>query len=166
MNRTAYGSYTHPDDPGEPATKSPRISVTDDEAELLAYFADGKTVLEIGTGLGVSTRALARHATMVDTLDTDPWVRQHVWPILLELPVNFLVERHDPMGIYEMVFIDGEHKTVDTREDIAYACTACARGMIVVHDTNMDTVKDALVGYDWHHIPTYHGMGIIYRGWT
>ena len=59
------GSYTHPADPGEPTTGTPRLSVTELEADILAALVAGRDVLEIGTGLGVSTRAMA--ATARDT---------------------------------------------------------------------------------------------------
>lgn len=169
MNRTAYGSYTHPDDPGEPATKSPRISVTEDEAAFLRFLAEGRRVTEIGTGLGVSTRAMAEYASYVFTVDNDPWVQDHVWPALADTPTiypckirpEFYTEPPD------MIFIDGEHKTLDTRDDIDWALRVCQWGMIVVHDAHMDTVKQALSFYDgFHTIDTYHGMAVKYVGWT
>lgn len=76
------GGRYRADDPGEPTTGVPRVSIADDEVELLASLVAGKRVLEIGTGLGVSARAMASTATEVVTVDIDPWVHANVWPLL------------------------------------------------------------------------------------
>lgn len=164
MNRTEYGSYTHPDDPGEPATGAPRISVTEEEAQLLAWLAVGRRVLEIGTGLGISTQAMANRQNIVTSIDNDPWVQENIWPILSVYSINFLTER-PKLGVFDMVFIDGEHSTAEAKADIEYAHRVCKRGMIVVHDSKMESVETALDCFDWYQIPTYHGIGIIYVGW-
>jgi SAM-dependent methyltransferase len=80
--RDANGSYTCPTDPGEPELRTPRVSVTDAEAEQIAKWCAGLRVVEFGTGLGVSTRAIAKTAAEVITFDVDQWVQQSVWPTL------------------------------------------------------------------------------------
>ncbi len=50
-----------------------------DQIEALVRGLD---VLEIGTGLGVSTEWMARTAHSVVTVDIDPWVWKHVFPYL------------------------------------------------------------------------------------
>src|SRR3954471_13056030 len=82
MVRSKRGDFTRKDDPGEPRIKKPRVSVTEDEARILSAFALGRVVLEIGTGLGVSTRALASTAKCVWTSDIDEWVQRTIWPEL------------------------------------------------------------------------------------
>jgi hypothetical protein len=162
LTRTEYGSMICDDDPGEPTTSVARISVTDQEAELLSFLARGKIVIELGTGLGVSTRALARTATFVWTNDVDPWVQDNVWPDLGPRVIGFT--DRDGQDFADMVFIDGDHTTEATTADIEYALTLVKKGMIVVHDANMDSVREALVG-PWHIVDTYHGMAICYVGW-
>jgi hypothetical protein len=78
LDRHKGGYYSHPEDPGEAyyGGSPKRLSVTDEEAEILAKLATGMTVLELGTGLGVSTKALASTAKSVITVDPDPWVRE------------------------------------------------------------------------------------------
>jgi hypothetical protein len=80
MIKLVNGAYQHPDDPGEPIFMTPRISITDDEGEILYILSKGKDVLEIGTGLGVSTCWLADNAHKVVSVDIDPWVQEKVWP--------------------------------------------------------------------------------------
>ena len=101
------GSYRHLDDPGEPTTGDPRLSVTDEEAAILSVLAHGRTVVEFGTGLGVSTRALAQTAQLVCTVDVDEWVQDTIWP---DLPVNVVchVDRSELPTQADMVFIAGD----------------------------------------------------------
>lgn len=162
------GSYRHPGDPGEPSTGNPRLSVTDDEATLLAELVDGLDVLEIGTGLGVSTRALASSAKSVVTVDPDPWVQATVWPAL---PMNVAGFRQIPgrtMGdewstTFDAVFIDADHTTEAVRSDLA-AAFAVVRpgGVVIAHDTAYRHVRDGLGDLDaWQFIDTVHGLGIL-----
>lgn len=156
-----YGSYVSPDDPGEPTTGVRRISVTDREADLLAFLARGRTVVEIGTGLGTSTRAMTPYARHLWTVDIDPWVQHNVWPTLAKYVRKSSTR---PNGWFDMVFIDGDHATESATADIDYALSVVKLGMIVVHDANMDSVRAALVG-PWHTIDTHHGIAICYIGW-
>lgn len=155
------GSYVAEDDPGEPVVNKPRISITDQEGEFLAWCATGRRVLEIGTGLGVSTRYLFAANELV-TCDVDGWVHENVWPQLHEegVGLTFLENYEDATGPFDLVFIDGEHSVEQTRKDAAFAFGVC-RGMIVVHDAFLPTVAEGLEGLgDWTVLQTTHGLAI------
>jgi hypothetical protein len=137
MVRTGIGNYYAPDDPGEIgyAGTPKRRSITDSEAEILAHLAKGCAVLEIGTGLAVSTRALASTAQSVVTVDPDPWISD---PQLAG--VVFL--REAPIGSqFDLAFIDGNHAVASVLTDLIQ-CRAIP--VIVLHDTNLPGVIDAL----------------------
>lgn len=158
MIRSAKGGYQDPADPGEPQTGEPRISVSDREAALLARLVSGLAVLEIGTGLGVSTRAIASTSPRVITVDIDPWVHETIWPTL---PGNVqkLGGRPDPMRSIQAVFIDGDHDRHAALDDIRYA-TSFAE-LVIVHDTNYAAVRratDSVGGFTY--IETEHGLGV------
>lgn len=161
MLQPAGESYRHPEDPGEPSTGDPRLSVTDLEADILAAFVAGRHVLEIGTGLGVSTRALASSAESVHTIDIDPWVRETIWP---DLPPN--VTCGDlPRREFEAVFIDGDHSSEAVERDITLAMRVAASGAVVLaHDTGSDAVRKPLLAAcdRWRFIPTTHGIGVLW----
>ena len=150
------GSYVHGDDPGEPTTGEPRLSVTEVEGEMLAVLAAGRSVLEFGTGLGVSTRALARTARKVYTVDIDEWVQETIWPTL---PDNVSTcDDRDRLPIVDMVFIDGDHTEEGTAADVA-AAMRLASEVIVMHDTSAPTVRSACDD-EWLFIGTTHGLGV------
>ena len=150
------GSYVHGDDPGEPTTGEPRLSITEVEGEMLAVLAAGRSVLEFGTGLGVSTRALARTARKVYTVDIDEWVQQTIWPTL---PDNVSTcDDRDHLPIVDMVFIDGDHTEDGTAADVA-AAMRLASEVIVMHDTSAPTVRSACDD-QWLFIGTQHGLGV------
>jgi len=137
LTRTAIGNYTHPDDPGEAAYKgSPkRLSVTDDECEILARLAQGRSVLEIGTGLGVSTRAMSDTARRVVTVDPDDWVRLNVWESLPSnvAPCNEFVEDDK----FDFAFIDGDHHYDSVKADlVAVRKVLRPFSPVVMHDYN------------------------------
>jgi predicted O-methyltransferase YrrM len=158
------GSFVRADDPGEPTTSQKRVSVSVREAELLAHLAAGKHCFEIGTGLGVSTKAMASRALTVRTFDVDEWVQDHVWP---DLPTNVITFTELPSRrTFELCFIDGDHSTEAVQRDIAWALESVPKGVIVCHDVNYENVRDGLHGGDWHIIPTEHGLGLLWRGWT
>lgn len=163
--RDRHGSYTSPDDPGEPVIEKPRVSITEDEAKILSAIAAGRSVFEIGTGLGVSTRALARWAHVVVTHDIDPWVHENVWP---DLPKNVVraPERLDPSWwSVSLVFIDGNHATDAVLEDIEFA-RSLEPQLIVLHDAKYDNVRRAILtdegrwdeAPDWTFLDTHHGL--------
>lgn len=153
-------------DPGEPTTGTRRLSITKEEGALLARLATGMRVLEIGTGLGVSTQFLASTARFVVTIDPDPWVREHVWR---DLPAicHPRASRDDISREFDLVFIDADHETDPTIADIDFAHDKCLRGMIVVHDAKMATVRRALESFgSFGIVDTHFGMGVEFVGWT
>lgn len=137
--------YTHTADPGEPTTGKPRVSVTDDECRVLAWLAQGHDVLEIGTGLGVSTRAMAETANGVVTVDPDPWVEESVkFDGLTVLPVQSLSDEWLGRRKYGLVFIDGDHEEEAVLRDIQSVLPLLRPGgLVVLHDTNLDGVRRA-----------------------
>jgi predicted O-methyltransferase YrrM len=154
------GGYTRPDDPGEPRIGAPRISVSDLEAKILGGFAAHKRVLEIGTGLGVSTRALAANAVSVVTHDIDPWVHDTIWPELEREYGNIdFAETLTTPFLVDLVFIDADHATDAVRADVHTAEKFLwSGGLIVAHDTNDDGVKAGLGG-GFQFLTTEHGLG-------
>lgn len=129
--RHENGNYFCPDDPAGDG----RRSVSDQEAEILASAALGKRVLEIGTGLGVSTRALASTARHVWTVDTSPWICEFVFHDLPENVTPTMV-RDLVRGPCDLAFIDGEHSAQALAADIAFAVSLGARE-IWLHDLYM-----------------------------
>lgn len=154
------GSIRRTDDPGEPTTGKPRISIADDEIDILTEAARGHIVLEIGTGLGVSTRALAQHAKSVITVDPDPWVKEHIRHTLPGNVLHVATIDDIPDGIpFNMAFIDGDHSTESTLRDIKTVRELCTVGTrIWVHDAKYPNVAAALDPYIWEILPTTHGL--------
>ena len=140
LELTVDGNFECPDDPGEISypSKPKRRSVTPEEADILAELATGKHVLEIGTGLAVSTQAMAKRAVEVVTIDIDPWVEDP------DLPrVTFLRDR-PPIytgQLFNMAFIDGSHRKSEVLKDIDY-CLGIR--LIAIHDTYLDEVQEAI----------------------
>ena len=166
MHGLQNGSMVEESDPGEPSTGQPRISITPVEGKLLHFLARDRNVLEIGTGLGVSTTWLAGSATSVLTIDIDPWVQNNVWP-KLNLPcTQFRKSRLHLVPGYDMVFIDGAHDTNSVEDDLAFAAMMCPRGVIVAHDWRIPEVRKALEMFgNWDYVPTAHGVAVKYVGW-
>jgi hypothetical protein len=157
------GSWISPQDPGEPTTHECRVSVTPEEGEILAQLATDKMVLEIGTGLGVSTRFLCSTATHVTTIDPDPWVERNVWP---NLPDNCTMLNCREMSLgYDLVFIDGDHQPEALRNDLEYAYYSLRKqGTIVAHDAKAAHVWSVLCDHMhrgvWEYRDTAHGLAI------
>lgn len=166
LNKHGTGSWIDDADPGEPSTGKPRWSVTDEEAEILRRLASGLRVLEIGTGLGVSTRAMAETAFSVTTIDVDPWVHANVWPTLgpivrcrVSIPPIW-PERFD------LAFIDGDHSAEAVTRDIKAVAPLLERnGVIALHDVHYKTVSDAVKAIGPFELvgSTTHGIGIMRR---
>lgn len=158
--------YTRPDDPGEPTTGKPRVSITDNEANILSALAAGQWVAELGTGLGVSTRALAKYAEQVDTVDVDDWVAGNVWPELIAEHSNVVCwHDRDTIRSADLVFIDADHDAESVRDDIEWAKRLLRNGggLIVCHDTRYAHVKRGLEMSsvdDWLYIDTEHGLSV------
>jgi hypothetical protein len=140
---TDIGNYEHEDDPGEACygRKDKRRSVTVEEAEILAALFAGKTVLEIGTGLGVSTRAIAGTAAHVYTCDPDPWVASTIAP---DLPANVTFSAEPSPVRTDGAFIDGCHGYDETKRDLGLALANSGCNPLVIHDTNIPNVLAAI----------------------
>jgi predicted RNA methylase len=154
--------YFSPQDPGG------RLSVNDHEAELIGGMVRGLHVLEIGTGLGVSTRALAMSARKVVTIDIDPWVQENIWPVLLDDLPNLEVHSEIPWDAapFEAVFIDGDHSEKAVLKDIDFSKPfARADCVYIFHDSKYTSVRNAIEKrFKQHtHINTAAGIGIGYR---
>jgi len=157
MIRHPSGGFYREDDPGEPSSRVARISIADDERTVLATMAAGKHVLEIGTGLGVSTRALATTARTVVTVDIDEWVHRTIWP---DLPANVwtMTSVDDLSPGFDLVFIDGDHSEAALRADVATAERLLAPGgTIVVHDAHHLMQH---LGNGWELLNTGYGLAV------
>ncbi len=159
LNSHSTGSYMHGDDPGEPTTGVPRLSITEVEGEILAALVHGLVVVEFGTGLGVSTCALASTARLVVTADIDEWVQQTIWPTLPK-NVTTCYDRDTLTQRVDAVFIDGDHTEEGTARDVQHAMRIASR-LIVMHDTWAPTVR-AACDDEWLFIGTTHGLGVRY----
>ncbi len=167
LRQDASGSYVSLADPGEPGYPGgpARRSITPAEGEILSALAAGKTVVEIGTGLGISARCMATTAYRIITYDTDPWVRAAVWPYLIDLH-NVTPVALEPDTPAEMVFIDGCHAPEAVRADLALARRLLKPGgLIVLHDMRAgnvgDTVRDSGIGPVFT-CDTTHGLGVVW----
>lgn len=112
----------------------------------------GDHVLEIGTGLGVSTRALAMHAASVLTIDPDPWVGREIAPglpanvyYLPYLPESFFDDDEEWMQCWfcDVGFIDGDHSTDAVERDTRLALSLNPRE-IWWHDGYMQSVREGI----------------------
>lgn len=149
------------------------MSVTDHEGAILAWLAHDRRVLEVGTGLGVSTRAMAAQAYCVHTVDVDPWVHEHVWPSLPEdvqkgktlPPWGDDPGMHSFEHYFNLVFIDGDHEEEAVKRDIEQVMPLLRRGgLLVLHDCNYDGVKRACAALGLKPIvmPTAGHLGLVF----
>lgn len=162
---TALDLRTPPADPGEPPHGRPRVGVSTEEARLLAGLAAGWEVLEIGTGLGVSTRALARTAARVVTVDPDPWVHEVIVPGLHDPSVEC---RRDwpPAGLdFDVIFVDGDHTARAVEADVVSALGRVRpNGLIVLHDWQLAEVRAGTrraTDLPVYEIATTYGLGLL-----
>lgn len=149
--------FIHPDDPGEPGTGSARVSLPPVECGIIARVCHAKRVLEVGTGLGVVTRALIPNVRALTTIDIDPWVQRTIWPALQTDPTlrdygSRVTYRADwpAIGTFDVAVIDGDHRTEAVQADIAH----CRR--LSIHWALMD---------DWNQPRVRAGVGsqVAYR---
>lgn len=161
LTRHDAGNYTCAIDPGErTACGAPRVSITEQEAALLSdAVRPGDCVLEIGTGLGVSTRALATRARHVITVDPDPWVGREVvptMPINVRYALEAVADQHGllimggdgaidavPSGEIDLVFVDGDHSADAVEKDTRLALQLGPRE-IWWHDGYMQSVQEGI----------------------
>lgn len=162
--------YTADADPNEPEMGHGRWSVTAEEGAWLRDRVYGKTVVEIGTGLGVSTRYMAESAHLVITCDIDPWVRREVWPDLADLDnVLFMGSIAAIVCTHEwpdVVFIDGRHSAEAVQRDILAARAMLKDGgEIILHDTQAASVKAGAASTGMmveYHNYFHNGLGLIH----
>jgi SAM-dependent methyltransferase len=160
-----YNGWLSPDDPGEPGRNAPRWSVNATEARIVSELCRGLDVLEIGTGLGVSTREIAKRAKHVYTVDVDPWVKKTVVP---ELPKNvtfFDDVLKVPSGV-GAAFIDGFHSYDQCTQDIKDAGKLVKPdGLFIFHDMKIRGVFDAVTrsGLEVIYIETFAGMAMAWN---
>lgn len=138
-----------------------------DEGRKLEELAAGKTVLEIGSFVGLSALCMARTARKVHTVDWhrgDTDTKKYVaddWT-LPELAAN--LGRHDTNGkivvhaghvndvlavmqpgSFDMAFIDGAHDVDSVCRDVNHAIRLVKRdGILAFHDTQFGTVVSVL----------------------
>lgn len=136
LSETKFGNFECFDDPGEigyPGNPR-RKSVTTEEAEILQELVKGLVVLEIGTGLGVATRAMAKTARTVTSIDIDPWCHS------FEFPDNVILADKIPKLKYDFAFIDGNHSFVSVCKDIGRVNAP----LLAIHDTYIRDVMRAI----------------------
>lgn len=153
------------EDPGEPGHGHKRWSINLMEARLLSEMFRGQSVLEIGTGLGVSTDKLASTAKIVHTVDIDEWVETNIVPTLPKNVVFYKDISKVPEGL-DGAFIDGLHTFEQCTRDIKDARRIVKKGgLIVFHDLNIDQVKSAIIAsrLECYEIKTISGIAF---GWN
>lgn len=146
LELTKEGNFSCPDDPGEPYSMAKRRSVTLDEAKILSELSRDKVVLEIGTGLGVSTREMAIYAKVVYSVDIDPWTHK------FKFPNNVVLCTEVPRGIkFDLAFIDGSHLYHHIMDDIAKVDA----DLIVIHDYYLPNVARAVKNSGLKEVKVY-----------
>ena len=154
----APNGYMCPDD-----TKQ-RWSVNEIEARIVSELCRGLDVLEIGTGLGVSTKAIASQARHVYTVDVDRWVKDNVVPALPE-NVTFLDDVRDVPNV-DAAFIDGSHTYQQCKKDIRSSRKVVKTGGIYIfHDVKIEAVALAIRQSNFKAavwIETYAGLALAY----
>jgi hypothetical protein len=159
--------YSCPADPGEPGTGVPRLSISDEEGRVLIELTRGRSVVEFGTGLGVSTKYLAKKAQFVLTYDIDPWVATNIAP---SLPAGVQFTDCLPFlninGKFDCAFIDSLHTYEQCTVDIILARQLVKQGgLIIFHDLYIAGVRRAIEesGLPFIHIQTVAGMAFIWN---
>ena len=163
LEKAGNGFYC-PEDPGEPGLGEKRWSTDLGEARIVSELLKGLEVLEIGTGLGVSTKIIAEKAYWVHTVDVDQWVKDNV---VNDLPRNtsFYTDIAKVPMMIEGAFIDGLHTYEQCLIDIANAKFHVQKGgLLIFHDANMPAIHQAVVdsGLVCYYIKTPAGIAF---GW-
>ncbi len=161
----AQNGWLCPSDPGEMGRGKPRWSVNAIEARIVSELFRGLDVLEIGTGLGVATKEIAKRARSVYTVDIDEWVKRVVVP---ELPGNvyFFQDIKDVPKNLDAVFIDGRHTYKQCKDDIEFSKKIIKKdGLFVFHDAKMQDVLRAIVESNLvaTYIDTLAGMAVAWN---
>lgn len=159
------GQFLCERDPGEinmpPGYK--RTSIAEDEYAILQIFAADKTVLEIGTGLGISSRALSS-AKKLTTVDIDPWVWEAIHPELAAMGITCLRELPEG-GFADLVFIDAHHTYDAFKKDLEAAREFLNMGgVILAHDMHLAGMQEAArsVGFVPYILPTTGHIGLMW----
>ena len=164
--KSDINGYYSPEDPGEPGGGK-RLSVNDEEARIIATFCKGKRVLEIGTGLGVATRIIAKAASHVVTIDIDPFVIENVFPALMEYRnIDCLTIPQTDLEFFDACLIDGLHTYDQCIEDIQTAHARVKKGgLLIFHDYHMMQVRCAIYdsGLDHFYIKSTAGIAIAWN---
>jgi predicted O-methyltransferase YrrM len=124
-----------------------RASIYMDEGMALAQWAEGLKVLEIGTGLGVSTVSMAFSAKSVVTIDPNEHVRSR-----LTLPSNVtqLASFSQVQGAFDFAFIDGMHDFSSVMTDILDCLSVIGPGgFLSFHDMAHVPVRRAVDMFAW-----------------
>ena len=160
-----HNGFLCPEDPGEPGSNDKRWSVNDTEARILSELFKGLDVLEIGTGLGVSTNKIAERARRVHSVDIDPWVKKTVVPTLAKNVIFYESLDKVPSGL-DGAFIDGLHSYEQCSQDIR-DCRRLVKpgGLIVFHDAKLEPVFYAVrdSGLKATSIITWAGMAMAWN---
>lgn len=153
--KSNINGYYAKDDPHQ------RLSVNDLEARLIGSLVNGLFVLEIGTGLGVSTRALAAKAKTVVTVDPDPWVAENIHPALKDLHNVIFMDKMPEVGKFDAVFVDGAHDYESVANDIE-KCKKIASDdcVFIFHDSKYKSIAAAIGNYFTEWIPCHTAAGI------
>ncbi len=158
--------WKHPGDPGEVSTSKPRLSISENEANILTALSFQMIACELGTGLGVSSRAIALYAESLVTVDVDPWVAETIVPELLDEYDNIaFVENRDLISderCFDFIFIDANHETAAVAADLAWALRHVYSdgSLIVMHDVKYDNVRP-VVPMNAIRLDTEHGLAVI-----
>lgn len=165
--KSPVNGYVCLQDPGEPVWGGKRLSISDVEGKILAELSIDKSVLEIGTGLGVSTTFIAGTARCVYTIDIDPWVKENVAPSLPK-NVHFFksVDEYGIMPGFDMAFVDGLHEYEQILKDISNVRRLVKTGgLLLFHDFRLPQVSRALVvsKINTTSIMTTAGIGVAWN---
>jgi predicted O-methyltransferase YrrM len=159
--------YACPEDTGEPGTNAPRLSVNNDEARIVSELLRGRWVLEIGTGLGVMTHALAAVTDLIVTVDIDPWVQENIVPTLPK-HVQFTTNA-ESIGVlhwFDAAMIDGSHKYEDVMRDIGIVRKLVKPGgLLIFHDLYLSPIYNALTDskVNFIHIQSIAGLAVAWN---